>query len=544
MPREGASRADWLIMLVIAALFVAGGVVFLRAQNVWIDETTQLSGMALSLPRMIAWLTGTPEPTLGVPPDRMPPISYLFDAAFWRVWGDNIQAFRLLHLIVAASGLVVLLAAVRRVCGTAAMTVTGLLLVLLPKLTDIAVEIRAYPLVFAIACIQVAMLLTRRGRLDWRWLAGFAAVGLVASYTHFFGVVATSAFFVALFVASGSRAAAIRVVAVYAALAVSWVGLAPFIVGAASASGIEDHADMSVGGIFAYLLRLMGHSANLLSWPGTALLAVGALTLLGISIARVIVQGRREGLATLADPVAMLIVAVLAGVAATLAAGFVAAGFNPTKPSYSIWMLPVLAVLIGAAFRSSQDGAAAAAGEAAPRGLASRARIALAAVMLIGAAWGHWDFLSRAAWFTHGPDTALSGAVAAAGPDSAVVYVGPTWPYGFYPLYWHQRDGVDQWLIAEDGSGVRRIGVGGDPTTLVEPFDVLDRYRAIVIARIDVHDYRHFRAFAAGASPDPGPIVDQGFPNRHWSAGPAETTLSFFGLTAQQLTRDQASAPR
>lgn len=526
MPRQEASPADRLILLLIIGLLVAGGIVFARAQNVWIDETTQLSGASLPLGRMIAWLTGAPEPALGVPPDRMPPISYVVDAAFWRLWGDNLFAFRMLHLAIASAGLIVLLDAVRVRLGIAAMVVTGLLLALLPKLADQAVEIRSYPMFFALSCGQLAMILHRRDQSGWPWILAFGALGLASSYTHFFGVVATSAFAVALFVASEDRTAALRVAAVYAGLVVLWTGLIPFVTSAASISGAEDHADMSIGGIVTYLLKLIGHSANLLTWQGAALLFGGALLLMAMTLAGLAWQSRRDGVGIRRDPLAILIVALLAGLCATLAAGVVVAGFNPTKPSYSIWMMPVIATLIGAAFARPLPGR-----------VAAWLRVAAAAIMLVGAAWGQWDFLSRANWFTHGPEVALSRAVTDAGPRTAVVYVGPAWAFGYYPQYWRRRDALDQWLLADDGQGVHRIARGGDPSGPAQPLAVLDRYDAIVVARIDLSSYRDFRSKVSGTAIAEGAIVDQGFPDRHWSAGQAVASPGFIALTTQTIVR-------
>lgn len=531
MPRQGASPADRLLLLLTIGLFVVGGVVFARAQNVWVDETTQLSGISLPLGRMIAWLTGAREPALGVPPDRMPPISYIVDAAFWRLWGDNLFAFRMLHLAIAVAGLAVLLDAVRFRIGVAAMVVAGLLLTLLPKLTDQVVEIRSYTMLFALSCGQVAMVLRRRDKAGWSWIVAFAALGLISSYTHFFGVVATSAFFVALFVASESRAAALRIIAVYAALLLLWAGLIPFVTGAASASAALDRADMSLGGVVTYLLKLIGHSANLLTWQGAALLFGGALLLAAMTLAGLAWQARREGDAVRRDPVVILVVALIAGLGATLAAGLVVIGFNPTKPSYSVWMIPVIATVIGAAFAKPLPGR-----------IAAGARVLAAAIMLIGAAWGQWDFLSRADWFAHGPEVALSRAVTSAGPRTAVVYIGPAWAFGYYPQYWRRRDALDQWLLADDGQGVHRIARGGDPSGPAQPLATLDRYDAIVVARIDLSSYRDFRSKVSGTAIAEGAIVDQGFPDRHWSAGQAVATPGFIALTTQTIVRQAEGA--
>ena len=85
---NGTSRRNPALVVTLGCclLFFVCAVHFALAQNLWIDESTQLSGATLPLGRLFAWLTGTREPSFGVPPDRMPPISYLIDAACYRTF--------------------------------------------------------------------------------------------------------------------------------------------------------------------------------------------------------------------------------------------------------------------------------------------------------------------------------------------------------------------------------------------------------------------------------------------------------------------------
>ena len=105
--REAPGHARWSLIgpAALTLLFLLLGIHFARAQNLWIDESTQLSGSRLPLATMVGWLTGH-GPGLGVPPDRMPPISYLVDALVWTSGCSTDLCFRLVHLAAAAAGLI------------------------------------------------------------------------------------------------------------------------------------------------------------------------------------------------------------------------------------------------------------------------------------------------------------------------------------------------------------------------------------------------------------------------------------------------------
>src|SRR5215467_5936888 len=71
--------------------------VFARAQDIWLDESTQLSGITLNFWEMLRWLAGADPDRLGVPGDRMPPVSYLLDWLWLNVNGPSEIGFRLFH---------------------------------------------------------------------------------------------------------------------------------------------------------------------------------------------------------------------------------------------------------------------------------------------------------------------------------------------------------------------------------------------------------------------------------------------------------------
>jgi len=488
---NGTSRRNPALVVTLGCclLFFVCAVHFALAQNLWIDESTQLSGATLPLGRLFAWLTGTREPSFGVPPDRMPPISYLIDAACYRTVCAAPFGYRLLHLAFATAGLGAATWTVVRRYGAFAGLVTGLVLALSPKLTELGVEVRAYPIFFAITCAQIALLfrMIEAKRLTPGALGLFLLLGLLSAYTHFFGLVSSMALFTGLFVA---RATTVREAAGIAGAAVVLVvlcaGLAPFIMTASAVSGVENIGSGSQA-IMAYFLRLLGHPANVVSPIAAALFLLPLAAMVAIGAVRIAIGFGGAGIAFRRNPAVALAVALASGIGVTLLASFVAKGFNPLKPTYSLWVLPVLATFLGAICAPRGDGA----------GWTTRIARGLALLMLLGAASGEAMFVRHPGWFAHGPSSAIRTAVGDSPADTAVVYEGD-WGYGFFPTFYYYHTGLDQWLIAPDGQ-LQKIGLGGDPVA-ADP-SALAAKRRIVLVRIILRDYHDLRVLRA-SGPD------------------------------------------
>ena len=490
----------------VLLLYLAFMAYFASVQNLWLDETTQLSGILLSPFDQILWLAGKLHPHFGVPDDRMPPVSYLVDWLGWLVWGSNILAFRLYHGVIVGIGIAALSVACGRRFGTRTGLFAALFLIFAPKLVEVAVEIRAYPLFLAISCLQMAMLV--RGDVAARpaRLARFALLALLSGYTHFFGIVASSAFFLAAFIAAPDLRAFIRAVATYGLLLILWGGLAPFIFGATANSNTALVSDSGLSALLLYAVRLFGTSAQMVSLPAS-LLYLGGLALLGV-IAALGILGRiaRQRLDARLDPLVGTLVALLAGVAVCMLASFVVKGFNVLAPRYSVWTLAPSAVL----FAAAADGLLAPAGRA-----MQRLRFVALALVAVGAVWSQAQFLGRAQWFVHGPSTTLEARLAEAGSDTAIVYEGPAWVWGYMPFYYRHGDALPQWLLTPDGGQVIRVGKGGVVTSAPQPLRALARYKTLLVARIDLRTYEDLRALAADpatrafAVPDLAPGLTQ-----------------------------------
>ena len=107
-----------------------------------------------------------------------------------------------------------------------------------------------------------------------------------------------------------------------------------------------------------------------------------------------------------------------------------------TKPSYSAWMLPALALLLSS-------------------GLATKARRPLSwsvfGIILLLATYGA-ALCQRVAyreWFTHAPIKRLTSLINEVGLSRmAVVYEGNRDPMLYFPIYYSYRDGVKQYVLA------------------------------------------------------------------------------------------------
>src|SRR6516165_12442891 len=99
-PRNSIFFSPMFCFSIVAALFIALFLElykFAHAQNIWLDETTQLSGITLSPWEMLRWLSGINADRFGVPADRMPPVSYAVDWLWLRLAGSSVIGFRLFH---------------------------------------------------------------------------------------------------------------------------------------------------------------------------------------------------------------------------------------------------------------------------------------------------------------------------------------------------------------------------------------------------------------------------------------------------------------
>ena len=520
----GRERRSVLPAIVVALtiLFVAEGIAFATVQNVWIDESTQLLGSTLPFGRMIAWLAGHPEP-LGVPADRMPPLGYLVDWIWTRIGGTEPFGFRIVHLAFAAAAVAGLIALAGRRYGAVAALVTGALLIANPGVITVAVEARAYPLFLAATVLQLWLFdgMFRDGVGTGRLIA-FTGAGLAAVFVHFFGLVSSSALFVGLFAARArSRSDLLRIGASWLALLLLSAGIAPFVGGARAISSDAAPQAEGMAAMAAYLPRIYGHAAMLLH-PFLAVivfLALGALLLVTAWHALAALPPLRKP----ASMEAALIVALVAGLMVTIGAGLVVRGFDPMKPSYSIWMVPIVTLLAGAA--------------CAPGGRISRAATGIAIVAVAALLPITIAFARHAPWFVHGPERAIAAEIRSRAQGTAIVYVGHDWGYGYFPLIQRYGRALPQYLL--DAGGNLHPLANANPDNAPVPLGQLAGVRQVLLVSIEPRTGGDLRALAEGTA-DPALFTPLAASLDGWHRTNSIVRPGLYWLRLVRLERNEA----
>lgn len=511
----------WILGVLLAG-FVFACIRFALVQDIWIDESTQLSGVRLPIAELLRWLSGSQPYRFGVPGDRMPPLAYLLDHAWWVASGDAATRFRLFHVALTIIGVALLARIEIAALGRQWWGIGVAFLVLSPKLIETSVELRSYPLFFTLTCalfLPFLRIVQRCERLPaWSDLALFGGGCIVLSYVHFFGVVASFSFFATLMLAfCRTRAALLRVMIVGAGVGLCLLGLYPFIFGASAISTAGPPA--AAGGIASYLPLLLGHSA-LLIYPAAAVLYFGGAGLLLLAAAW---GAARRAVRRRSQPLDWLLPVAAIGVVATIAPGLLISSFSALKPSYSIWLLPVFALLI-------------ALGAGKPIGWPvwdRFGRIGAVAALLAGAAIGTGVFLIEAPWFVHGPHRLIAAARAASPPATAVLYAeSSSFAYGYFPMVYDSSGQLPQWLAS--GSGVARLSAAG--TAPIRPIAALATYQGLVVVDIRPRHYTDLRQ-CPHACPDfaTPAVVNQLVREGHWAIATQSRAFGFYDAEVFRL---------
>jgi uncharacterized membrane protein len=440
---RAAHRHDTTRLVVAMALsmLVAAtcAAVFLPHQSLWVDETTQMSGLRLGPIQVVRWLTGADEHDFGVPNDRMPPLSYWAGWAWSQVFGLNETAMRWMGVIMATLAAGIMAAGGYRLSGRYGAWTAGLLFALSPNIISAAVEIRAYPLLLLLSVAAMYMLIAfAQSDTDARrnWLIGLVLVNLLAMYCHFFGVVlAGSVLFAAAVISRHDRRNLWRIFMAAGIAGVMFLGLIPFVISSVDASGQTIEGGLRLRDLAKLVYRLVAHPAVGVNYAALAAnLAGGALA----ALAALIVAWRRRG------PRMALLLALVAGMTVTVIAGLAIHTFDALKTSYSLWMVPAVYLLIAAGLGAAR--------------LQTR-RIAGFGVILLLAAhlYGALNMTLRSDYFTHGPHDVITATIGSHTGGVAVIYEpGSEWGHAYFPLRYTYHGTLRQYRIdPETGSMVR-----------------------------------------------------------------------------------------
>jgi hypothetical protein len=502
------SDFDWRRHLDVFVAAVLIGVlsielyVFARSQDIWLDESTQLSGIGLRFWDMLHWLAGADPNRLGVPADRSPPMSYILDWFWLHLYGNSEIGFRLFHSIFVIAGASCLAIVARRELGWPAMVVSLGFLVLSPKLIQAGVEIRSYPVFFALTCAQVAVFLkvvASPKEPDLKYLGLFGAICLVAIYTHFYGIVSTCAFFLALGISFLRRPVALaQIISAFVIVAIGSAALMPFI---SAAAGIPLLLPASADGpvvthepttqYISYLLKLTADSANMISLPGSMAFLGGTFALLAASMlaatARLINRNPK--------PSDWLVAVVISGVLATVTASLFVKTFDVLKTSYSLWLLVPISLLTGA-------GATSATGFRLWDFLGRRVAVV---ALFAGAGMSTYMFFGHTSWFVHGPQRFIAALYDNAAAPKAILYDnGAAWAWSYIPLQYSHEGEVVQYRSPDNESGLVRAGPQGTKAVVQDMDATVAPYRVLLVADVRLRTYRDLRGcqYDAAACPE------------------------------------------
>jgi len=436
--------------LIIAGFLGAAGY-FAGLQALWVDETTQLSGLALPLSEQLSWLLHRTDPGLGVPPDRMPPISYWLGSLWGAVFGlteTSLRWFGIACILAAAPALYL---AGRRVGGAASGRFMLASALWAPGIIAQAVEIRAYPPFFAFAawatCLFASLVFDTRNRsARWGKLIALGAVVVLATYTHFFGIVFGACLFAALLADRlATRGPVLPVLAVGTGTALICAGVAPFALAAValSSDAAAAAAPRSLGETLSASARLavrtFAHSSHFIHLAVATLLAAGLVGLFALSVT---MPARTKRLILLAP----LLVAfpVLAGL------NLVISGFDVLAVHYNIWMVPIAALFLSAPLAAETNSW---------HGRLARSSAALVVAAQLAATT---LFVLSASYFTHGPGEWVADTIDE--PARTLVIHDPNgpWAHVYFPIHFLHGSGVTH-ILAVPGAPQRITAEGLSP---------------------------------------------------------------------------------
>jgi hypothetical protein len=413
----GGSLPAVLLALASAFIVLAIGGLFASRQSLWIDETTQLNGIAMGPLHVLSWLLGDRTYLNGVPPDRNPPVSFLLGQLWGIAFGTQVHAMRWMGIVavaVAAGTLTWTLAGQAGYIGALAGMAC---FAAVPQIVSMAAEVRPYPLMLFFASLAWASFLTLLCREEPRarhWLA-FGATCVLASYTHFFGILMTVGLLFGLLVDAwlqGKRK--VPVLCSVALMMVLCLGALPFARQAAhiSDAGHPIHSFEVLGRTIRLIVRLFVSPSVAVSMVATGLL----LGCYGVSAS--------AGLRNHPDRpiVSAIVCALLLPLVLCVAMAFVTPTFDALAPHYNAWMLPGIALAMAFGVR----------------GLArKRSVLAWGTVLVVAAINGLGCYrLNSSDCFTHGPHKAIMRELAGerAGRTAIIVDKTEEWAFVYFPL--------------------------------------------------------------------------------------------------------------
>jgi len=450
--------------LIGVLLFLALALYFAVVQTIWTDETTQLSGVSLGPVELTRWLAGNDPDRFNVPADRMPPLGYYSQWLWAQLTGSEIFGLRVQGIIFVALAIVIVSVAVRPLGGGLAVAIALCYAALSPNWITNAVEIRAYPLLILLSSIGFASLLqyvsTEEARSRRRWGVLMLLSGVLATYTHFFGGVAMAAQASAAlghdWFVRRERGPGL-VMSVVAGLCC--LGVMPFVLSAMTISGTEGAADAGISALAGDVVRWFYR------FFGNPVLSVDRIPLVvGLLSWSLLLTFACYAAVRLRDKRSLAILSTLcAGSLLTLAISFIAEGMDAFKVSYSTWMLPGWALLLGSSASLVKLGKA-----------WSRVLLLVFPTFLVANLWVAGTFARHAGLFVHGPHEGVLAFLENSGEVDLPILHESEGPWGltYFPLVYEFGEARPQY-VAEVANGEVSLEmlIGGREVSSISDLD-------------------------------------------------------------------------
>lgn len=454
------SRMVVLAML-ICATFLAGAGYFATHQTIWIDETTQLSGLALPLGEQLRWLLGMSDLQLGVPLDRMPPVSYWMGSLWAGIFGLSETTMRWFGITMTLVGAPALYLAGRMRGGAAGGLFAMAVVLLSPNVLVLAGDIRAYPLFLTFSAWSVWAFLRclddRAGHGNAR-LVTLSVFLVLTSYTHFYGVVFASVLLTSLLIQRILTAQSVRPILLTGLFtAVVLAGLTPFVFAATALSGEEALANVTtlreaVAAALRLVYRLFLHGSHTVY---TAVLLATALGLMGIAILTALQARLGFSAASWREQkgVFLLLPLLLAGTA-LFALELRIGSFSVLASHYNLWMVTLSAVFLAGAFAKVPG-----------RSWRNRAATFFAVIALSGQVAAAAILLRHAPLYSHGPGEWVAGLWQDTQRPVIIHDDAGSWAHVYFPVHYLSEGAAIQLLARDDGTLWRILPEGLAPIT-------------------------------------------------------------------------------
>jgi hypothetical protein len=562
-------RMPWVMAACCACLGMVLAWHFARHQSLWFDEVSQMKGTTLAPLEAVRWLCGVDAQRFAVPPDRNPPLSYWSGYLWTKMWGHSETALRWQGVVFLGLSTVFLARAGWRIGGGAGLLLAALLFTLSPNVIENCVEIRSYglwTLLASAAWWQFTEIVISDQSCPRRFSV-LLGLCLLASFTHFFGVVQSACMLsVAGIVLLRHDTRWWKLILMSAAAyGVCSLALVPFVRWAIEhVDGAEAEMDPLTTG-FGYGLQRMVY--RLVGHPASAVHRVWLLLLLGgYVIASLLLLLKLCGRRTPATvppesftpsttdertsnfspslrAATALAIAIMLGLACNIAGRMIVTSFDPLRSRYSLWMLPGVVLFAVAALQSwSASGAW------------GWLRPLSYACLCSGAVGTAWIFAAHPLVFSHGPQRVLEAMIDSSTQQPIVIYEpSRVWGFGYVPMLYRYDHQLLQLRCrtpeAEDAQEPRSAGapvpwvehelVWLDGPALTTDLDAVPAGTRVLVVSLDALGQRDLRRHLTFQPfhPEQGPVLQQLLSSGKWTIVKQEIFVSYTACYAVLLER-------